>query len=167
MKPFEDKAFENVPEQDEAALQLGSFLRENYKAPPLPNPDFFNHQLMQRIEAEKRTVEKKPTRFFWRLPRLAWAGGFCMGMVALIYGFAVPKSPYSSNVGSVAEILNTQIDDPAITSTLFHSNDHKLTVLWLEGWDSLPVNTLEGGKPENDRGASLEGFDYFREETGS
>ena len=138
MKPFEEP-FENDPEQDPAALQLGSFLRQNYQAPPLENPDFFNHQLMQRIEAESGA--EKPSRFSWTLPRLAWAGGFCMAMVLFIYGFAVPKSPYSSNVGSVAEILNTQIDDPTITSTTFHSKDHKLTVLWLDGLDYLPLDS--------------------------
>jgi len=133
----------NAGAEKEAALQLGALLRENYKAPELKNADFFNHQLMQRIE-EDTTREEAPAKRasnFWSLPRLIWAGTFCMAMVAGLFFFAVPKGAVENPSGNeyVAQITNARTDDPSITATTFHTKDNKLTVLWLDGLDYLPA----------------------------
>jgi len=136
---------ENAHPEKEQALKLGGLLRANYQAPEMENADFFNHQLMQRIEAEtaKNTPAAKTVPQFWTLARLAWAGTFCMAMAAAIYCIAVPKgaAEYSSGREYVVQILNTQTSDPAITATTIHSKDNKLTVLWLDGLDYISSDT--------------------------
>jgi hypothetical protein len=134
---------ENAGDEKEDALKLGELLRDHYEAPGLNNADFFNHQLMQRIAAETAAAPAKRSPMFLTLPWLAWAGAFCLGMVAAIYFAVVPKGPveYSSGREYVAQILDAQTGDPAITATTIHSKDNKLTVLWLDGLDYLPSDT--------------------------
>ena len=134
---------ENAEAEMEAVRKLGVLLRDHWQAPELKNAEFFNHQLMQRIEAEAAGPPAKRAGFSWTLPRLAWTGAFCMTMVAMVYFMAVPKGPveYSSGKEYVAQILNTQTGDPAITATTIHSKDNKLTVLWLDGLDYLSSDT--------------------------
>ena len=127
-------------------LRLGSFLRENYRAPALENPDFFNHQLMHRIEADAAEPPvPAPGRFsiFRTVQGLAWAGAVSMLMAAAVYLLAVPKGPGDSVPGSadVAQIMNSKAGDPAVSVSTIHSKDNKLTVLWLDGLDYLPSET--------------------------
>jgi len=126
----------------EGALRLGALLRDHYQAPELKNADFFNHQLMQRIEAETAGAPAKRAPFFLPLPWLAWTGAVCISMVAAIYFAVVPRGPveYSAGREYVAQILNTQTGDPSITATTIHSKDNKLTVLWLDGLDYVPAD---------------------------
>jgi hypothetical protein len=134
---------ENAGREKEGALKLGALLRDHCQAPELGNADFFNHQLMQRIGAETAGRPSRRALIFWTLPKLAWAGAFCMTMVSVIYFVAVPKGPveYPSGSEYVAQILDTQTGDPTITATTIHSKDNKLTVLWLDGLDYLPSDT--------------------------
>jgi len=129
--------------EKEDSIKLGTLLRSNYKAPELKNTDFFNHQLMQRIAAEQPTVKPatQPAATSWSLSSLAWAGAFCMAIVAGIFFFAIPKGGVQNTTGNeyVAQITNVRSDDPAITATTFHSKDNKLTVIWLDGLEYLPV----------------------------
>ena len=166
MKPFEEKftawvdgrltgnelaAFEaelaqreNAGAEKSGALRLGALLRENYRLPELKNPDFFNHQLMQRIDAEtaKPAVPERRASFFPSLPWMTWAGAFCIAMVLALYALVVPKNPVDNPSGNeyVAQILEAHTGDPAITATTIHSKDNKLTVLWLDGLDYLPAD---------------------------
>ena len=63
-----------------AAQKVGDLMRTFVHAPELRNADFFNHQLMQQIEAgQTRSEAREPHRekrawSFWTLPRMAWAG---------------------------------------------------------------------------------------------
>src|ERR1039458_2319285 len=70
-----------------AANQLGELFREHGRAPELTNGDFFNHQIMQRIEAELPMPEIAPMRrkFAWSLPRLAMAGAFSLLVAAGLF----------------------------------------------------------------------------------
>ena len=130
--------------EKEAALKLGALLRENCRPAELKNRDFFNHQLMQRIAADRTNdaVPAKRAASFWSLSRMVWAGAFCMAMVAVLFILAVPKDRVENPSGNdyVAQITNARTDDPAITATTIHSKDNKLTVLWLDGLDYLPAN---------------------------
>ncbi|MEI8340692.1 MAG: hypothetical protein WCH43_04035 [Verrucomicrobiota bacterium] len=134
---------ENALAEKKGALKLGALIRDHCQPPELLNADFFNHQLMQRIEADANRSPEKGVRHFWTLPKLAWAGGFSMALVAATYFLAVPKGPveYSTGREYVAQILNTQTGDPSITATTIHSKDNKLTVLWLDGLEYLPSDT--------------------------
>src|SRR5207302_66520 len=68
-------------ERDDAR-KLGGLLRAEYAAPELKNADFFNHQLMQVIEAEALVAEHKSKRqsiFEWlSVARMAWAGALSL-----------------------------------------------------------------------------------------
>jgi len=129
--------------EKEAALKLGALLRDHIKAPELNNAEFFNHQLLQQIELEKRReaapVKRAPS--FWTLTRLVWAGSFCMAAAAALFFIAVPRGVVENPSGNeyVAQITNARTDDPAITATTIHSKDNKLTVLWLDGLEYLPA----------------------------
>src|SRR5579862_2410752 len=63
-----------------AAGRIGELLREHGRAPELTNEDFFNHQLMQWIEAQSARPATAPARrkFAWSLPRLAMAVAFSL-----------------------------------------------------------------------------------------
>ncbi len=82
---------EATADRDEARA-LGKLLREYPTTPRLTNPDFFNHQLIQRIATETpqpRPVEKKRS-FFWSIPGLAWAGAFCLVITAALFKMTIP-----------------------------------------------------------------------------
>jgi negative regulator of sigma E activity len=77
-----------------AARQVGDLLREHGRAPELTNADFFNHQLMQQIEAEPvkpAAPARAPRKFAWSLPRLAMAGAFSLLVAFGLYHTAVQQ----------------------------------------------------------------------------
>ena len=145
---------ENARSDKLSANRLRSLLRENLRAPALSNADFFNHQLMQQIEseqkqqndrspeAEENSRQSRVAAFFWTLPRMAWAGAFCLILAAALYLAAVPKTQQqlAENQEYVAKILSAHTDDPNISATTFHSKENNATVLWLDGLDYIPEN---------------------------
>ena len=128
--------------EKEDALRLGEFLRAHPVAPRLSNPDFFNHQLMQRIAAETpRPVEKTRSVGFWSLSRLAWAGAFCLAVAFGLYETTVPKpgaSPTDSKY--FAQVVEAWPSDPGITATTVYNPDDNVTVVWLDGLDYIPAS---------------------------
>lgn len=126
-----------------AAKRLGGLLREHMGTPRLSNEDFFNHQLMQRIEAEQPREERAPLRtHFWTLPRMAWTGALCMVLAAALYRVTVPKTQkqVASSQQYVASILNAHADDPDVSATAYHDQDENVTVLWLDGLNYIPAD---------------------------
>lgn len=136
---------EDVTLEKQGALKLGILLREHCRAPELENADFFNHQLMQRIESESARpgLPVKRTSYSWTPGWMAFAGAFCLAMAAAVYLVAVPKGSveYSSSREYVEQILNAKTSDPSITATTFHTKDNKMTVLWLDGLEYIPSDT--------------------------
>ena len=142
--------------EKEAALKLGALLRTHVVAPPLRNPEIFNHQLLQQIEAGQPVPAPGPVRrhSFWSLPRMAFSGTFLLLIASLLYFVAVPNTRrevrqnqrYVSNVlnarstdpSITANILNARSDDPNITATSFHSKQENVNVLWLDGLNYMP-----------------------------
>ena len=123
------------------AERLRSLLRTHPTAPPLSNPDFFNLQLLQRIEAD---LPRKPARaerpaFLWPLSRLAWAGAFCLLVAFGLFNATIPtgagageKSPY------FAQVIESWPGADTISATTVYNSRDNVTVLWLEGLDYLP-----------------------------
>jgi hypothetical protein len=136
----------------DAALQLGDLLRTHVVAPPLPNADFFNHQLLQQIEADARQQVPAVSRrrlIFWTLPRMAFSGVSLLLLATLLYFAAVPKTrrevqqshDYTAGIlsGRKADpTITAQADDPNITATSFHSKTDNVDVLWLDGMNYIP-----------------------------
>ena len=93
----------------EETLRLRALLQDHYQAPALTNPDFFSHQLRERIDAERtasgrgretsRRVEA-PT-FSWALARLVGLGAMSLFAAAAIYYGMMPPHTGTSDVASI------------------------------------------------------------------
>ena len=104
-------------------------------------PDFFNLQLLQRIEADlprERARAERPA-LFWPLSRLAWAGAFCLLVAFGLFKATIPtaadageKSPY------FAQVIESWPGADTISATTVYNPRDNVTVLWLEGLDYLP-----------------------------
>jgi len=124
-----------------AALEIGNLLRANISAPPLKNPDFFNHQLLQLIESSQPSAAPALRRLsFWTLPRMAFSGFSLLLLATLLYFAAVPNTnrDVRKHKEYVDNILNARSDDPNITATSFHSTRDNVNVLWLDGLSYMP-----------------------------
>jgi hypothetical protein len=121
-----------------AAEQTSALLVRHSPSPALPNADFFNHQILHRIEQEQRVAEP-PARRRWALPRLAWAGAFSLLVAAAMFKALIPvgasdRSPY------FATVVDARTYEPTIfASTVYNPRDN-VTVLWLDGLDDLPAD---------------------------
>jgi len=133
--------------EKEAALEIGELLRAHHRAtPPLPNADFFNHQLLREIAASQpaaaQAAPAAPARLrpFWTLPRMALSGAFLLLLATALYFAAVPdtRRQVRQNEKYVENVLNARSDDPAITATSFHSKQDNVNVLWLDGLNYMP-----------------------------
>jgi hypothetical protein len=132
----------------EDARKLGGLLRAEYAAPELKNADFFNHQLMQVIEAEALVAEHKSRRqsiFEWlSVARMAWAGALSLLIAAGLY-FAVVRPSIEQQrhrEQEFARVIDAHTDDPSVTASSFQSPQNKAAVLWLDGLEPLPDDYL-------------------------
>jgi len=133
--------------QKAAAHQLGDLLREHGQARELQNADFFNHRIMQEIEAgmPKPAPEKARPKFSWSLSRLALAGAFSLLVAAGLFHFMIPAGPLGKPPGALADqIIKTQSNDPDITASAFYSQKNDVTVLWLDGPKYIPGRKKAG-----------------------
>jgi anti-sigma factor RsiW len=126
--------------EKDAAHQLGRLLREHPTAPRLSNPDFFNHQLMQRMTAETpRPVEKKRS-VFWSIPRLAMAGAFCLAVSLVLYRTTIPSGPVPLDKSRYfAQVVENWPGNPNVSASTVYSPDDDVTVVWLDGLDYIPA----------------------------
>ncbi len=109
-----DKAAAQAEKQ--SAKQLGSLLREQM-APALSNAEFFSHQLRERLDREDRQSTARPSSTaWWTIRRLLWSGATALAIFMRV--------------------------DPAVspnaTITMFEKKDEHVTVLWVDGLQSLP-----------------------------
>jgi anti-sigma factor RsiW len=135
-----ERELESHPEalaEKEAALELGNLLRSNLVAPPLPNADFFNLEILRQIEPAAPPAKK---RTFWSLPRMAFSGVSFLALATVLYFAAVPNTrrEVRQNEQYVSNVLNAHSDDPNITATAFHSKQDNVNVLWLDGLNYMP-----------------------------
>ena len=127
-------------EKDDA-LRLGQFLRSHPTVPKLSNPDFFNHQLMERIAAETPRVAEKISHSFWSLPRLLWAGAFSLIVAIALFRTTIPNGTpvTSSDSKYFAQVVEAWPSDPSISATTVYSSEDNVTVVWLDGLDYIPA----------------------------
>jgi len=137
--------------QKAAAFQLGDLLREHGQARELKNADFFNLQIMQRIEAEMPKPKAAPERpkFSWSLSRIAMAGAFSLLIAAGLFHYVIPVGENSAQGGGLADqIIKTQSGNPDVTASAFYSQKNDVTVLWLDAPKYTPQkkHAAEGAK---------------------
>ena len=88
------------------AARLRTLLQDHLQAPALTNPDFFNHQIRGRIDADlaasprgrDTTRSTAPGLFAWGFARLAGLGAACLfAAAALYYGMMPPRTGPAAN----------------------------------------------------------------------
>ena len=125
----------------ESAQRLGDLLRAHPTAPRLTNPEFFNHQLLERIAAEMPRAAEPRRASFWMLPRLAWAGAFCLLTAFALWKTLIPTgAPSPGESTYFAQVVEAWPSDPSIWATTVYSPEDKVTVVWLDGLEYLPAS---------------------------
>jgi hypothetical protein len=127
--------------EKQTAKQLGSLLRE--QAVALSNADFFSHQLRERLDRdEEDEAEYESTSTgWWTVRRLLWgaATSFAIFIICAVFVFR-DKTPASQSQ-YLSEILSYRVDpavSPNATITPFEKKEEHVTVLWVDGLQSLP-----------------------------
>ncbi len=124
------------------AKQLGSLLREEAMA--LSNADFFSHQLRQCLDGENVPVRSEADAIqtgWWTIRRLLWGGITSLALFAICTVVVFRERTPSSQSQYLTEILGAQVDptvSPNATITMFQKKDDHVTVLWVDGLQSLP-----------------------------
>jgi negative regulator of sigma E activity len=129
------------------AKQVGSLLREQAMA--LSNADFFSHQLRERLDREnvpvRSEVDTVPTGW-WTIRRLLWGGITSLAVFAICTVLVFRERTPSSQSQYLTQILGAQVDptvSPNATISMFEmpsstKKDDHVTVLWVDGLQSLP-----------------------------
>jgi hypothetical protein len=142
----------SLPEISEAELaqqedrQLTALLKKHISAPAMTNQEFFNHQLLNEIEAEMPAHAEhefaEPRRSWWSISRLVWTGAASLAIFTVCTFFVVQQDNPAGQSSYLTQITNARITDPAAspdaTITMFESKEEKATVLWVDGLQSLP-----------------------------
>jgi anti-sigma factor RsiW len=124
--------------------KLGALLKQHLSADVLTNEEFFSHQLRERIRREDEAKDRNGARStWWSIRRLALSGATALAIFA-IYAVVVmrEKSP-SERSEYLTQILNARVDpavSPNATISMFETKKDKVTVLWVEGLQSLPID---------------------------
>lgn len=139
-----DKAAAEAEKQ--SAKQLGSLLRQQAAAVALSNADFFNLQLRERLERENRPARSagEPIKTgWWTIRRLLWSGAASLAVFVICAVIVVHNKPAPEHSEYLTQILNYRVDpavSPNATITLFEKKDEHVTVLWVDGLQSLPAD---------------------------
>lgn len=133
-------------EEKRDAKKLGAFLKEQLQGPVMSNEEFFHHQLRERIERDQRAAiapEKtvaKPA--LWPIRRLVWAGASAFAIFCVCTFFVLREKGPTDQSQYLTQILNARVDpivSPNATISMFDSKEHEVTVLWVDGLQSLPA----------------------------
>src|SRR5437660_12314665 len=128
-------------EEKQSAKKLGSLLREQM-VPVLNNADFFSHQLRERLDHEGRRSPAHPAGTgWWTIRRLLWSGATALAIFVVCAVTVIRTKPASDQSEYLTQILNYRVDpalSPNATITMFEKKDEHVTVLWVDGLQSLP-----------------------------
>ena len=170
MKTFEEKYIawldQRLPEAERAAFEqglpdlpaaereradaqrLGELLRTHAAPPVLTNADFFNHQILHRIQfTESAASAPQRTWRRWSVPRLITAGAIALLTAFVLFKTIVPPETRTLPVADTAtaepyfaEVVDAWTADPSISVTTVYTPEDNVTVLWLDGLEYLPAS---------------------------
>jgi hypothetical protein len=129
--------------EKQSVKRLGSFLRE--QAVALSNADFFSHQLRERLDRESAPARSERATVqtgWWTIRRLLWGGITSLAVFALCAVLVLREKTPPSQSQYLTEILTYRVDptvSPNATISMFRPKDERVTVLWVEGLQSLPA----------------------------
>lgn len=125
--------------------KLGTFLKEHLPCKAMGNEEFFSHQLRTRMEEETGGSRGRETadepRAWWPIGRLAWVGTTAIAIFSVFAFFVMREKPQQDQSQYLSQILNAKVDpvvSPNATITMFESKEDRVTVLWVDGLQSLP-----------------------------
>jgi len=138
-----DKAAAEAEKRD--AHKLGAFLKGQLQGHAMGNEEFFNHQLRERIRADGHATsapEKAGARpALWPIGRLVWVGATSLAIFCVCTFFILREKDPTDQSEYLTQILNARVDpsvSPNATISMFESKADKVTVLWVDGLQSLP-----------------------------
>ncbi|HEV2803403.1 MAG TPA: hypothetical protein VGW57_00600 [Chthoniobacterales bacterium] len=137
-----DRAAAQAEKDD--AKKLGTFLKEHLPCRAMGNEEFFHHQLRERI-ASDTAVPTSPSaggdRGWWPIGRLASVGATALALFSVCTFFIMREQPTPDQSQYLSQVLKARVDpvvSPNATITMFESKEDKVTILWVEGLQSLP-----------------------------
>lgn len=138
-----DKAAAEAEKRD--AQKLGTFLKEHLPCAAMGNEEFFNHQLRERIAHDApatRVGDMTGTgRAWWPIRRLVFVGATALAIFSVCTFFVLREKAPTDQSQYLTQILNARVDpavSPNATISMFETKEDKVTVLWVEGLQSLP-----------------------------
>ena len=138
-----DKAVAEAEKRD--AHKLGAFLKEQLQGRAMGNEEFFSHQLRERIERDSReSASEEPSAkpAWWPIGRLVWTGVTALAIFCVCAVFILRDKNPADQSQYLTQILNARVDpvvSPNATISMFEAKEDKVTVLWVEGLQSLPA----------------------------
>ena len=137
-----DRAAAEAEKQN--AKQLGTLLRE--QAVELSNVDFFSHQLRERLDRDQEPQSEQElepaTAGWWTIRRLLWGAATSFAIFIICAAFVFREKMPASQSQYLTEILSYRVDpnvSPNASITMFEKKDEHVTVLWVDGLQSLPA----------------------------
>ncbi len=128
------------PAAERAAAEQTRTLLDKYSATPeLGHAEFFQHQLLHRIERETAPAVARPR---WTFPRLAWAGAFCLLVAGVLFRTLIPTGAEPPPSNYFATIVDVRTYEPSISVDTVYDPRNNVTVLWLDGLDYLPTDIV-------------------------
>ena len=138
-----DRAAAEAEKRD--AHKLGAFLKEQLQGHAMGNEEFFHHQLRERIAGDagaESAPEKTGARpALWPIGRLVWVGATSLAIFCVCTFFVMREKSPTDQSQYLTQILNARVDpavSPNATISMFESKEDKVTVLWVDGLQSLP-----------------------------
>jgi hypothetical protein len=139
-----DKVAAEVEKRD--AQRLGLFLKQELGSPSMTNEEFFQHQLREQIEKEAALTappqrDREVRASWWSIGRLAWAGAASLAIFAVCTFFVIHDDTVGGPSTYLTQIINARVDpevSPDATISMFETKEDKVTVLWVDGLQSLP-----------------------------
>ena len=138
-----DKAAAEAEKRD--AQKLGTFLKQHLPCAAMGNEEFFNHQLRERIARDEPAASGRETAgagpAWWPIGRLVWVGATALAIFSVCTFFMMRDKGPTDQSQYLTQILNARVDpavSPNATISMFETKEDKVTVLWVEGLQSLP-----------------------------
>jgi hypothetical protein len=137
-----DKAAAEAEKRD--AKKLGALLKQHLGVDVLTNEEFFSHQLRERIRSEDEAKDRHGASWtWWSIRRLALSGATALAIFAIYAVVLMREKSPSERSEYLTQILNARVDpavSPNATISMFETKKDKVTVLWVEGLQSLPAD---------------------------
>lgn len=127
--------------------QIRLALRGHLAQTRMPNPDFFNHRLLERIEADRKTSRGQPATpatgawFHSIFVRLALAGTTALIVgVSLYRALILPQLEERPETLYLTQVLDARSPAPEVHASAFNASarDEQAAVLWLDGMAHVP-----------------------------